>query len=282
MNSPAKTAAFALLLVLAASTLNFAQAESSKISVPSVPEFTAQLVDHSYTEPESTQTNPYTGETTIKPAHHVENYTVELTIKNQPYSQAPVTIEGATWTPEFRYDVNVKGHFEPNWTIMYPLMEGPKSSNSDYTTITYVLRSDGSDQSYELTNPPDATDSNSLTGIPKNSQVDFRVRAILGSMHRGYDSTAKDQISMFPWVFEGETSAWSSTQTVTIPPSEGAATENSTSNTQNTQTAASGDGESMALVTTVIVTATAIVIVTVFVAAILVRKAQNQSRPTAA
>jgi hypothetical protein len=224
MGSISKSFSLLLVVILAVSSLimvesAFAQTPKPSpvpIPTPSVPELTVKFVDRSYTVEESSQINPYTGKTEVIPAHRVQNYTIELTIKNQPIASAMV----GDFNAEFRYDVNAKGHFAQNWTIMYFRFEGPKPSNSDHTIITYELVSSPThpEQGFELTrffdNP---VGSNTIMGIPPNSQLDFRVRAMYGAMHRSYNPNATDQLSMYPWVFEGATSDWSNTQTVTIP-----------------------------------------------------------------
>ena len=232
MDTLSKGFSLLLVVILAVSNLMIIQsANGQSILKPSVPEFTAQFVDRSYDVPETSTVNQYTGELVITPAHRVQNYTIEITIKNQPYNTAVVQEGTATWNAEFHYDVNVKGHFAQNWTIMYAMAEGPKASNVDYTVITYELVSSPThpEEGYELRSFFDDTvGSNSIMGIPPNSQLDFRVRAMIGAMHRGYNPDAKDQLSMFPWVFDGETSDWSNTQTIAI-----AETSTSTSPTPN-------------------------------------------------
>jgi hypothetical protein len=200
-----------LTFILVTASLLLASAQS--IPKPSTPEFTVKFVDRSYTVEESSHINQFTGELEVFPAHRVLNYTVELAIKNQQI--APAMVSGGN--AEFRYDVNVKGRFAQNWTIMYLEFEGPKSSSSDYTLITYelVLSPTYPEQGVQLRGFDFR--SNTITGIPPNSQLDFRVRAMYGAMHRSYNPNETLQILMFPWVFTGESSGWSSTQTITIP-----------------------------------------------------------------
>ena len=103
-------------------------------SKPSVPEFTLKLVDNSYDEPPIPSTtptytiDPYSGKQTILtpgssaiPGYHVENKTIELWIKNQPYSA------------DVYYDVRTKGHFGENWTDLYP----PVNLPTERTNTTY-------------------------------------------------------------------------------------------------------------------------------------------------
>ena len=52
---------------------------------PSVPEFTVKLEDHSYDVLTTYSIDPYTGENVTHAGYHVENKTIEVTIKNQPF-----------------------------------------------------------------------------------------------------------------------------------------------------------------------------------------------------
>jgi hypothetical protein len=85
------------------------------IPVPSVPQFTLNYADHSYIVPAENKstTNPYTGEvtTTTIPSYHVQNYTIDVTIKNQQY---PAVVNGTS--SYMRYQIQSKGHFETDWT----------------------------------------------------------------------------------------------------------------------------------------------------------------------
>ena len=206
-----------LVVVFAFSSLILVEpASAQSIPKPSVPDFTVKFVDHSYTVEESSQINPYNGKTEVIPAHQVQNYTIELTINYQHITPA---IE-RDFNAAFRYDINVKGHFAKNWTIMYSLFEGPEPSDSDHTIITYELVSSPThpEQGFELRSFfDDPIGSNTVTGIPPNSKLDFRVRIMYGAMLRSYNPDATDQLSMYPYVFEGETSDWSNTQTISIP-----------------------------------------------------------------
>ena len=91
------------------------QAESS-IPKPSVPEFTVKLASYPYDVPPTTTTtaDPYTGKETIttQPGYRVENKSIELTIKNQPFT--PYT-DAEGHIVNMYYNVHVKGHFEDCW-----------------------------------------------------------------------------------------------------------------------------------------------------------------------
>jgi len=223
MTSMNKRVALLLIAMLAVSSLIVVKTApaSASISKPSVPEFTAKFVDRSYDVPTTSSIDPYTGQTVTHPAHRVENYTIDLPIKNQPYTPTVVQEGTSNWTTSFHYDVHMKGHYAQNWTILYAMGEGPTMSNSDFTVITYLLSISPSqpDQGYSLVSYDPSLDTNTITGIPPNSQIDFQVRALVGAVHRGYNANATNQLDMFPWVFDGEISDWSNAQTITIPTS---------------------------------------------------------------
>ncbi len=266
-----KCSTLVLILLFAAITIATAQAASAALPKPSAPEFTAKFVDRSYDVPETSAVNQYTGQTEVTPAHRVQNYIIELTIKNQH-------ITGGS-DAEFHYDVNVKGHFAQNWTIMYPIAEGPKPSASDYTTITYELVSSPSqpEQGFELRSSfDDPVGSNAITQIPGNSQLDFQVRAFYGAMHRGVNPDATDPLSMYPWVFDGEISDWSTTQTVTLPPLDSEAPVPTASNPFYAPSV-SGNTETIDLATVIIAASSAIVIAVVVAVLLVVRGARKQA-----
>ncbi len=185
-------------------------ANAQTIPKPSVPEFTAKLVDRSYNAPATTTIDPYTGQTINNPAHHVENYTIDLTIKNQPYT--PVIAENGANT-SFVYQIQVNGQFAKDWIPMYTFGEGPKMVNAEYTVITYLLLSSTQpDEGYYLTSHDSTMPStNTITGLPPNAQIDFRVEALSGYWTRTIEFASQH--------FEAQESGWSPTQTVTIPAS---------------------------------------------------------------
>ena len=195
------------LLFLSALTVSLVHAETNSIPKPAVPTFTAVLIDHSYDVPANTSVDPYNGQTINNPSYHVKNYTIELTILNQPYS--PITIyEGSSnWTATFYYNLREKGHFANDWITVYtPDSDYPKQSNSEYTVISYSSRGDNGIDVGGRTLVADSGD-----------QIDFQVEAMIGYVSRNYNPGATNQLEMFPWEFTGQESGWSNTQTVTIP-----------------------------------------------------------------
>ena len=184
-------------------TIKLASAQS--IPVPSVPQFTLKYTDHSYdVAPTTTSTtDPYNGNTTTTtiPGYHVRNFTIDLTIKNQPF---PSIING-NYTGVY-YNVRTKGHFEEDWTTPYPtsLVSLQPQSNSEYTTLSFPAN-----------------------GNQPGDEIDFQVQAVLGYTYTYFDYSHPPQVFQRPQ-FVSNSSDWSNTQTITIPASSSSASPTST------------------------------------------------------
>jgi hypothetical protein len=169
------------------------------LTKPSVPEFSVKYVDHSYDKPATYTTDPYTGRQVQNGGGHVDNKTIDITIKNQQFTKkiGDVTLY---------YTVQYKGHFAQDWQtlqiggyhpINFLLLEtSTPQSDSQYTVIS--IRPDFSE----------------------NAQVDYRVQALIahnGSMLVHEHPLALDDPGYWePALVTDVTSDWSSTQTVTI------------------------------------------------------------------
>jgi hypothetical protein len=176
------------------------------VSTPSVPEFTVKLVDRSYDAPTTYAIDPYTGENVTHAGHHVENRTIEVAIKNQPFVSYIDNSTGAPWNITLFYNVRMRGLYADNWTTVYnPGLGYPTQSNSDHTVISYSL----DENVYPLWH-----------NLQQGGQIAFQVQALIGYVHRGYNPNATDPFQMLPWIFTGETSDWSNTQTITISESQ--------------------------------------------------------------
>jgi hypothetical protein len=143
MTKFSKLSLLMLLFILVAPNLLIAESVSAQsIPKPTVPEFTLKYVDHSYDVPPTYETDPYTGKTVLTQAgYHVQNNSVELIIKNQPYHSYTNENGSRIW---LYYLVAVKGHFD-NWKYddwvskeiyqktydSYPLAYKPSSESSD-------------------------------------------------------------------------------------------------------------------------------------------------------
>ena len=194
------------------------------ISRPSVPEFSVRILAYPYDVPAKTTTtiDQYTGkETTItQPGYHVENKSIEIIIKNQPFTPYNLTTYTrynhetgesysyeSTHTINLYYNVGVKGHFGNDWTSVgstSSYYEGPQSNAqlaSEYTVIS--IKADT---------------------YPKEAVLDFRVQALTG-----YYVPYGRSVVIFGYDFYGQESDWSDTQTLTLGESQTPTTSSSPS-----------------------------------------------------
>jgi hypothetical protein len=181
------------------------------IPTPSVPEFTVKYVNSSYEVPTSYSTDPYTGQNVTHPSYYVDNESIVVTIKNQPFVSFMDTVNGEPWNISLFYNIEMKGHYAENWTDQYPEDPWypwyPANSNSNYTIISNTYGN------YSI-----------LGDIPSGAQVDFQVEALIGYIDRDFSHGFFDA----PYVFNGQTSGWSNTQTITIGSTSTSPTPNST------------------------------------------------------
>jgi hypothetical protein len=190
-----KSYALALITILAISSLMMVKHSFASTPTVSTPEFTLKLVDNSYDIPASTSINPYNGSTITRPGAHVENKTIELSIKNQPYNHNYVLF----------YDVRTKGHFDENWTKMISPYDYP----AEFDSSAYWLIIET--QPLRASNSEFTVLSESANSYPSNAQVDFSVRALL------YNVTSFQAATRQPTTYTLiEASDWSSTQTILI------------------------------------------------------------------
>ena len=191
-----------VLLTLSSSMMTepaFAQTPTSSPapkSTPSVPEFTVQLVGPSYTQPTTYQLNQKTGLVVATIGYTNEYSDIQVTIKNQPLAfnyPAPTLIGGFG----FYYNIQVRPHSSSgDWTDVYHAWGDGYlvSTNTEYTITSLSIEGYGFE----------------------GSQTDIQVQAMIGQIGWGYNPNAS-QIDMYPYKFEGQTSSWSPTQTVTVP-----------------------------------------------------------------
>jgi len=142
--------------------------------------------------------------TTIDGVYY-DSKTIQVTIANQPSLNHSLFYN-------VRYRMN-----NGNWMDIYTMDDAyPLQSDSEYTIISVYLHPQGND-----------------TFVPPNSIVDVQVEAMIGYIHRSYNPNHKSQLDMYPYVFTGETSGWSNTQTVTIPDSSSSVTPTPTESLPN-------------------------------------------------
>ena len=197
MGSTGKTFTLFLIIIVAVSCLTLLMvkpASAQTIPQPSVPQFTVKYVDLSYDVPTTTSIDQYNGQTITNQGYHVENRTIQLIIKNQPFTSYIQDRENMS----FYYNVREKGAYAENWTTLFR----PDNyyywtqSNTGYTTFVYLI-----DQ-----NAPPFWDE-----LVSGGTVDFQVQAMIGYASR--------TIGFASWYFNGTESDWSPTQTVAIPAS---------------------------------------------------------------
>jgi hypothetical protein len=214
MGNKGKFTILLLIATLETSSLLSVQAYTvDSITKPSIPEFTVKVVAYPYDVPPKTTStiDQYTGKetTTTQPGYHVENKSIEIAIKNQPFT--PYTFTALTGynhetgesysyvrnvTVNFYYNIQVKGHFgyEYDWKSVgsgeFSYSEGPKSNaqlNSEYTVIS--IKAD----------------------YPNGTKLDFRVQTLIG-----YYVAYGRNVVIFGYDFYGQESDWSKIQTLNL------------------------------------------------------------------
>lgn len=218
MGSISKSFALILILLMAMSSLSLLMVKpacaqsgqtpnySEYIPTPAVPQFTLNFVQSLYNE---IVTDPYTG---VNTNQQVNNSTIEVIIKNQPFSPynyswtyKDSTVNRST---SFWYDVQSKGHYSNDWTEVYVTGYYPTQSNtSDYTVLSLPQNSSVAQHMDSTILEP--------AYYPAGGQVDFRVRAIIG----GYFPPVLYSDINLPLNFISKNGSWSNTQTITIPES---------------------------------------------------------------
>ncbi|MGE5555668.1 MAG: hypothetical protein ACM3UY_05315 [Methanocella sp.] len=210
MGRISKTFAVFLTLIIGSSCLTLLiinPANAQSIPKPSVPEFSLKYVDRSYDVPPVYSKDPLTGDTVMTyEGYLVQNYTVDIIIKNQPFTSAKLSDGNVTG---LYYSVRSKGHYV-DW--INNVQQGPFSnfipaSESSSTVITIML------DSYSW-------------NIQSGGKVDFRVCAHIGFMTFVRDPLRSGFYNEGSFEFTGESSDWSPTQTITVG-------EASTSDTSN-------------------------------------------------
>jgi len=198
---------------------------------PSAPEFTLKFEPLTYYVPPIYDINPYTGENvTIQEGAHIENDSIVVTIRNQPFSYSS---NGLIY--HICYNIRIKPHFAENWTELYPSTKQPNSpydwdneswsysmylfpkyqlqSNSNYTVLSYALE----DLLQILWRYP-------FLDTDSEVQLDFQIETIVGHDSQIWyveHPLAPEYGGHYePAIEFDETSDWSETQTVIIAESQ--------------------------------------------------------------
>ena len=197
-----KRATLLLITVLTFSSLFMVGSVfAQSVTKPSVPEFTAEYVDNSYDIAPTYTTDPYTNNIVIQTYwDHVDNRTVVITIKNEPFT--PFTDTNGNTINMF-HNVRYKGSFGQDWTRVY----GGERMVSNYdipdNKYGYKIQDYSSQNTVVLINSP-----------PSQGQMDIQVEALQGYTNR----TGEGHIifDVVWYTFYGEESGWSDIQTLTI------------------------------------------------------------------
>jgi hypothetical protein len=189
------TVAVSCLTVLAAKP-----ADAQTIPKPLVPDFTITLIDSSYDVPPTSSANPYNGEVTTEEGRHVESRTIQISVKNEPFT--PFSISNKTVFLD--YEVHWKGHFETQWHQQYYPMDGysfisveDAELKNEYSIFTY--KGDYGASGWDGMGPT----------VPQDAQIDFQVKARIGYVHYVMEGIGG-------FAFRGEESDWSNTQTINL------------------------------------------------------------------
>jgi len=153
MNHTNKLISSTLILVIAISIISLIAIKptGAEITKPSVPEFSAKVVDYSGAK------------------------AIELTIKNQPFESYVDNGQRIS----LYYNVHFKLHDSDSWTAMYYCGDVfPTHKDSDIT-LTYPLQLTTYDSNYYLLKEMGGQ-YYLLAQIPLNGQMDFRVQAMEG------------------------------------------------------------------------------------------------------
>jgi hypothetical protein len=204
-----KSATLLLIAVLVLSSLimvNSAFAQS--IPKPSVPEFTVEYFDNSYDIAPTYTTDPYTNNTVIQTrGDHVDNRTVVVTIKNQPFT--PFTDKDGN-TINLFYSVRYKGTFGQEWTSMFGERAAWEGVYDPYGTYGFPTQ-DASSQHTTITY--------SLPWNIVDGKMDIQVEALEGYTNRTIDpSRSHINWVVYEYTFYGKESGWSNTTTITLGP----------------------------------------------------------------
>ncbi len=194
-----RTTTTALIAILIASSITIIQLTSAA-STPTVPEFTVQYGDHPYDVPTTYTTDIYTGETITHQGYRVQNRTIDLIIKNQPFSEYG---DGSGNVTCLYYNVRVKGHFgsDSDWKY-YPEYKSFPASSGSYTTLSFSING------YTWDN------SNTIYA-PAEGKLDFQVQALVGYYFTEWVSMNLPDHPLaggLANVFHGQKSDWSNIQ----------------------------------------------------------------------
>jgi hypothetical protein len=209
MGKIGKTFALILTIIIAMSCVTLLTAKPVNAQTVAIPTFTISTFTGSYVTPTTYSTNPYTGAEVTHQGSTVTYFNITFTIQNPPFftvQNPPIT---SSYFSYF-YILQYKGHYTSQWTPLVEIGSDitiPASSGSQ----TVIILS-GSPISNPITlsyvNAPFINADSGEIIVPFGGKVDFRLQAI---------SSNGAFIPKYSYPVQGNISAFSAVQTVTIP-----------------------------------------------------------------
>ncbi len=184
---------FLITMMVVSNLIIVKSASAQTIPKPSVPEFIVNYANHSYDVLANTSIDPFTGKTITNPAQHIENQTIQISIKNQ-------TINSSDY---LYFEIQMKGHFSQEWTNITFIQANPLS---EYTVLTYGLPGNNASGHFD-----------SSLEISSGGSADFQVQAQI--WHYVLSDNPNSQFGGGWQLIMSNYSDWSSTETITIPES---------------------------------------------------------------
>ena len=227
MGSTRKAFSLLLVVILAVSSLIMVEsAFAQSIPKPSVPEFTMKYIDNSYDVPPTYEKDQYTGQQVITHnGYHVDDRSLVFTIKSQPFTTYNDSVGNVI---NLYYNFRFKGVFGDQWNY-YPFEEGHSTRTfGGLGNMGDYFPNFSASKSGE-TILPIALKSFSA-GIPNGYPVEFQVQAQIGYITGQGVSMAMGS----SYEFTGQSSDWSSTQTITIGETSATSSPNPTQSPTNT------------------------------------------------
>ncbi|MGD6852015.1 MAG: hypothetical protein ACQCN6_08155 [Candidatus Bathyarchaeia archaeon] len=227
-----------LLIVLSASSIIVVCSVCAQVSKPSPPEFTVRYLDNSYDTEPIYGVNQFTGKTVIiEASEHVDKRTVEVTIKNQPFT--PYNDSNGKLIGLY-YNFRFKGPYGDVWSY-YPFTPGGRSAipynGYPWGTGDLSPRISTSDSTYTVTSVDlgillsIASGYSGSVTFPTEGQIEFQAQNLIGHI----ESECSGLLAGSFYDFTGQSSNWSSTQTVTFGENSGTSTSPTSNPTPTVQ-----------------------------------------------
>ncbi len=177
-----------LLIFLVASTLTLIQSVNASSSNVPMPQFTVRYIDESFDANTSPSTDPYTGETIPPTYYHVDRRYIQVSFEND----LPPIPAGSP--SEYYYNIRFKGQYTDDWTET-------RTASDEYYRASFFKTVNFSLSTFSVTGGD----------APNGTKIDFQVQLMYGGIGKNLDEGPLGSL-----YFSGETSGWSSAQTVTV------------------------------------------------------------------